>query len=201
MEGLWKMMLYTYESWWRHQIFQRSYHKWLFLAWDTHIEILLKGPGLWCEKTHRFSAFTWQSFFAIIIPLIMKYIKTGLTMALFPGHLGMRLCSNFMRHCKCILHLHSQNWTFDSCTLCVKYVHIVHCQLHCNTASTVPRPLLELTIRMMSFVKRIVIPKVYTCMNVYNTLVKEFFWILYIYYTPVYIFNFSTLVSNWFIMT
>ena len=28
----------------------------------------------------------------------MKFIKTGLTMALFPGHLGMRLCSNCMRH-------------------------------------------------------------------------------------------------------
>lgn len=30
--------------------------------------------------------------------MITKFIKTGLTMAPFPGHLGMRLCSNFMRH-------------------------------------------------------------------------------------------------------
>lgn len=166
------MMLYTYESWWTHQIFQRSYHKWLFWG-EKHILNENCGKGLWWAKTSVLCIHMTVVFFLQQLPLIMKFIKTGLTMAPFPGHLGMRLCSNLMRHVS--VYCTPKTELLIHALLCVKSVHIVHCQSHCNTASTCTLPLLELIIRMMVLCQEdydfSFIPKVYTCMYVYNTLV------------------------------
>lgn len=83
--------------------------------------------------------------------------------------------------------MHFQNWTFDSCTLCVKYVHIVHFNRIVTLLVLYPGLCWNWWLRWCPL-QRIIIPKVYTCMYSCVRILLNF---IYIYYTPVYIFNFN----------